>query len=75
MRLESEHTHYRTRFEMYAHSTHDDVGPYVLQVIYNWLCGKDCGSRTLRRGSWILPLTAYTCRRRDMSGLRTRWRR
>lgn len=54
MRLESEHTHYRTRFELYAHGTHDDVGPYVLQVIYNWLCGKERKLRTGGEESWLL---------------------
>ena len=41
MRLESEHTHYRTRFEMYARESPDDVLPHVLQVLYDWLCNKE----------------------------------
>lgn len=41
MRLESEHTHYRTRFEMYARESSDDALPHVLQVMYGWLCDKE----------------------------------
>lgn len=64
MRLESEHTHYRTRFEMYARESPDDVLPHVLQVLYDWLCNKerklhpDGGSELLRR----LEDTAFDCR-------------
>lgn len=41
MRLESEHTHYRTRFEMYAKESSDDVLPHVLRVMYDWLSAKE----------------------------------
>ena len=41
MRLESEHTHYRTRFEMYAYDSADDVAPYIMQIMYNWLRDKE----------------------------------
>ena len=41
MRLESEHTHYRTRFEMFAYDSADVVLPHILQVLYSWLCDKE----------------------------------
>lgn len=54
MRLESEHTHYRTRFELFAQGSHDDIGPFVLQVLYNWLRGKELKRRKDGEASWLL---------------------
>lgn len=54
VRLENEHTHYRSRFVMSATNQNDEVAPYVLQVIYNWICGKEEKRSKDGQESWLL---------------------
>ena len=54
MRLENEHTHYRARFDMFAYERQDDVAPHILQVLYNWMCGKESKRSKGGQRSWLL---------------------